>query len=231
MDFWVIDGVHRIRNSSKQTILYHAMPNRKWYVSAWKIISGVVIVVILTLIVNSLLASLTDSALNSFLPAQFAGLLTKLLYLGIIPLGAASWVIEDIASTYFGEFILTDQRIWIRGSPYAWSQSDIPLEDISSLTWRRDAVFIRQKSTRKIQVLIFPEGKLFVQAYKNYRKQVINGSDILKQVKYVPKLKEDGTFILPLCSYCSFASCHNASISSMDISESFLPCFFAPCST
>jgi hypothetical protein len=151
-----------------ETILYHAIPNRKWYIFTWKIVSGVVIVIILTFIVNSLLAGLTESALNSFLPAMFAGLLTKFLYLGIIPLGAASWAVEDMALTYIGEFILTDQRIWIRGSPYAWSQSDIPLEDISSLIWRRDAVFIRQKSTRKIQVLIFPEGKLFVQAYTKF---------------------------------------------------------------
>jgi uncharacterized membrane protein len=151
-----------------ETIIYHAMPNRKWYVIAWKIISGVVIVIILTLIINSLLASFTDNALNSFLPAQFAELLTKILYLGVIPMGAASLILEDIACTYFGEFILTEQRIWIRGSPYAWSQSDIPLEDISSITWRRDAVFIRLKSTHKINVLTFPEGKLFVQAYKNH---------------------------------------------------------------
>lgn len=151
-----------------ETILYHAMPNRKWYVIGWKIISGAVIVIILTLIINSLLASLTDSALNYFLPAQYAELLTKFLYLGVIPLGAASWILEDIACTYFGEFILTEQRIWIRSSPYAWSQSDIQLEDISSITWRRDAVFIRLKSNHKIQVLTFPEGKLFVQAYKNY---------------------------------------------------------------
>ena len=41
-----------------------------------------------------------------------------------------------------------------------------PLDDIASLTWRRDAIFMKQKSTRKIQVHMFSEGKLFVKAYE-----------------------------------------------------------------
>jgi alpha-glucosidase (family GH31 glycosyl hydrolase) len=74
-------------------------------------------------------------------------------------------VAEDIASTYLGEFILTDQRVWVRGSPYAWNQSDTMLEDIASMTWRRDAIFMRTKSIRGLQVHMFPEGKQIVKTY------------------------------------------------------------------
>jgi hypothetical protein len=80
----------------------------------------------------------------------------------------AAWVVEDVACVVIGEFILTNQRIWVRGSPYAWSQSATPLDEIASLTWRRDAIFIRHKSSRKIQVHMFSEGKLFVKAYEQF---------------------------------------------------------------
>ena len=92
-------------------------------------------------ILFSLLGDPTQSAAASFLPSLLASLLTKILYLGLVPLAGLAWVAEDIASTYLGEFILTDQRVWVRGSPYAWNQSDTMLEDIASMTWRRDAEF------------------------------------------------------------------------------------------
>ena len=151
-----------------ETILYHATPIRKWYVITWKIFSDAAIAIILSFIILSLLAGITESALTSVLPAIFAGVLTQILFLGIITLGITAWAVEDVACTLTGEFILTDQRIWIHGSPHAWSQSDTPLEDISSLSWHRDAIFVRNKSSRKIQVHIFSEGKLFAEAYKQY---------------------------------------------------------------
>jgi hypothetical protein len=151
-----------------ENILYHATPIRKWYVITWKIFSDAAIAIILSFIIQSLLAGITESALTSVLPAIFARVLTQILFLGVIPLGITSWAVEDVASTLTGEFILTDQRIWIHGSPHAWSQSDTLLEDTSSLTWHRDAIFVRNKSSRKIQVHMFSEGKLFAEAYKQY---------------------------------------------------------------
>ncbi|MDP2993919.1 MAG: hypothetical protein Q8N46_02225 [Anaerolineales bacterium] len=151
-----------------ESILYRTTPNRKWYVIAWKIGSSVVGITILTFIIFTLLKGPTEAAFISFLPAWAASLLIKSLYLGLFPLAAAAWVAEDVACTFIGEFILTDQRIWVRGSPYAWSQSVTPLEDIVSLTWRRDAIFIKQKSNRKIQVHMISDGKLFVKAYEQF---------------------------------------------------------------
>jgi hypothetical protein len=151
-----------------ENILYHATPIRKWYVITWKIFSDAAIAIILSLIIHSLLAGITESALTSVLPAIFARVLTQILFLGVIPLGITAWAVEDVACTLTGEFILTDQRIWIHGSPHAWSQSDTPLEDIFSLSWHRDAIFVRNKSSRKIQVHMFSEGKLFAEAYKQY---------------------------------------------------------------
>jgi hypothetical protein len=151
-----------------ESILYRTTPNHKWYVIAWKISSGVVGITILTFIIYGLLAGPTEAAFISFLPAWAASLATRSLYLGLFPLTAVAWVAEEVACTYIGEFILTDQHIWVRGSPYAWSQNATPLEDIASLTWRRDAIFIKQKSSQKIQVHIFSDGKLFVKAYEQF---------------------------------------------------------------
>jgi|GEM_PF-1524774 len=151
-----------------ESILYRITTNRKWYVIAWKISSGVVGIIVLTFIIYGLFAGPTETAFITFLPAWAASLLTRSLYLGPVPLVAVAWVAEEVACTLTGEFILTDQRIWVRGSPYAWSQNAIPLEDIASLTWRRDAIFMKQKSSRKIQVHIFSEGKLFVKAYEQF---------------------------------------------------------------
>jgi hypothetical protein len=151
-----------------ENILYRTIPNRKWYVISWKIISGGIGATILTLILNSLLAGITSSALSRIIDLMFSRLLTNFLFLGVIPLFAAAWVIEDLVSTFIGDFVLTDQRIWIRGSPYAWSLIITPLEDVSSLAWHRDAVFIRQRSTHKIQVHMFSEGKLFAKTYQDF---------------------------------------------------------------
>jgi hypothetical protein len=155
----------------EENILYRTAPNHKWLVFIWKIVSGVVGITIFTFIIYSLLASPTENAFVSFLPSGAARGLTNILYLGLFPLAALAWVLEDVASTYIGEFILTDQRIWVRGSPYVWNQSETRLDDIVSLTWRRGAIFIKQKSTRKIQVHMFPDGKLCAKAYKEYIEQ------------------------------------------------------------
>jgi hypothetical protein len=115
-----------------------------------------------------LLAGPTEGAFISFLPAWAASLLTKVIVLGLIPLATAAWLAEDVACQLIGEYILTDQRIWLRSSPYVWSRCAIPLEDIDSLAWRRDAIFIRLRSTRKIQVLMISDGKLHVKAYEQF---------------------------------------------------------------
>jgi hypothetical protein len=151
-----------------ESILYRTFIKHEWYMIAWKIGSGIVGITLLTFILFGLLDTPTESVFSTFLPIWSASLLTKILYLGLVPLAGVVWVTEDVISTYIGEFILTDQRLWVRGSPYAWSQNDTPLDDIAVITWRRDAVFIRQKSTRKLQVHIFPEGKKFVEAYKQF---------------------------------------------------------------
>lgn len=161
-------SIVKFQSQPGESILYRTTPNRKWYVIAWKIGSGVVGITILTFLIYALFSGPTEGAFISFLPAWAASLLTKFLYLGLFPLAAAAWVAEDLTCTFIGEFILTNQRIWVRGSPYAWSQSATPLEEIASLTWRRDAIFIKQKSTRKIQVHMISDGKLFVKAYEQF---------------------------------------------------------------
>lgn len=62
-----------------ESILYRNIPNRKWYLIAWKIGSGIVGITILTFIIFSMLAGPTEAAFISFLPAWTASLLTKFL--------------------------------------------------------------------------------------------------------------------------------------------------------
>ena len=150
-----------------ETILLRITPNNQWYILTWKIGSGLAGIALLAFIVFSLLGDPTRVAALSFLPAWLASLLAKILYLGLVPLLGLTWVAEDVASTCLGEFILTDRRFWVRGSPYAWSQSDTMLEDIASMTWRRDAIFIRRKSARGLQVHMFPGGKKVVKTYEH----------------------------------------------------------------
>jgi hypothetical protein len=161
----------KFQSQPGENILYRTSPDRKWYLYAWKVFSGLMGSVILTFVLFSILAHSTEGALAAFLPAWAASLLSNILYMGIVPLAAIIWVVEDMVSTYLGEFILTDQRVWVRGSPYAWSHSATPLEDIASLTWRRDAIFLRQKSTRKMQVHMVAEGKFIVKAYEEFTSQ------------------------------------------------------------
>jgi hypothetical protein len=161
-------SIRKFQTQPGESILYRATSNSKWYVLAWKIGSGLLGIIILTLLIFSLLANPTVNALTHFLPTRAATMLSNTLYLILFPLAAASWVINDVACTFVGEFVLTDQRIWVRGSPNAWSYSSTPLEDIASLTWRRDAIFLKQNSSRKIQVHMFSEGKLFVKAYDQF---------------------------------------------------------------
>jgi len=151
---------------SGETVLCQTRPNRKWYAVAWKIVSGLVGISLLTFVGFILFFEPVRGLLAGILPAEAAAVSAQLLCLGIVPVLISAWAAEDVARTYTGEFILTDQRLWVRGSPYAWSQSEIPLEDIASMIYRREAVFLRQKSSRKLQVHMFSGAKAFVKAYE-----------------------------------------------------------------
>jgi hypothetical protein len=151
-----------------ETVLYQTRPNRRWYAVAWKIVGGLLAVFLVSLVGFVLFAEPAAGLLAGLLSAQTAALVVQLLCLGIVPLLAAAWTVEDVARTFTGEFILTDRRLWVRGSPYAWSQNETALEDIAAMTCRRDAVFVRQKSTRKLQVHMFSGSKAFVKAYEEF---------------------------------------------------------------
>jgi len=68
------------------------------------------------------------------------------LFQGIVPILITAWFAEDTARIFTSELILTSQRIWTKGSPYAWSSAqEIPLTNIKSISARRDAIFIHLK--------------------------------------------------------------------------------------
>jgi hypothetical protein len=115
---------------------------------------------------------LIKDLLASFLPGQVAGIISQILCLGIAPLLLLAGFVEDITQTIRCEVVLTGKRIWIKASPYAWTPGqDIYLSDIKSLTFRRDAIFIRQHSSGKLQVHMLPDSRAIAKAYEQIKKE------------------------------------------------------------
>ena len=151
-----------------ETILYRSGPKRKWYAITWRIISSLLGITFFIFLLYILLSGPLEWVLRGFLPSPTASLLSQILLLGVVPLLVAAWIAEDSLSTFTCELVLTDRRLWVKASPYAWSQTEMPLGDIDSMTFRRDAIFLRQKSTRRMQVHMFPDGRLIVKAYEQF---------------------------------------------------------------
>ena len=153
--------------SAGEKVLYETIERRPWYVTAWKIAGDSITVVMLTVISWFLFSEWLTELLQNILSLTSASILTKFICLGLVPLLVTAWATEDVARTFTGKFVLTDQRLWVRGSPYAWNVTETPLHDIDSLTFRRDALFIRLKSSRKLLVHMLPDGKLVAKVYKD----------------------------------------------------------------
>jgi hypothetical protein len=154
---------------SGETFLYRAQPARKWYILAWKVGSGLFATAVFTLAAYAILTKPVEGLLANILPASTANTLTLVLCLGLVPLLALAWAAEDVAQAMVGEIILTSQRLWVKGSPYAWSQEqETQLDEIASMKFRRDALFLRLKSTHKLQVHMFPDGRQIVRVYEQF---------------------------------------------------------------
>ncbi len=151
-----------------ESVLYQTLGPRPWYIIGWKILGGLITITFLTVIFWFIFSGPVTGSLSNILPTGIASVLTQALCLGLAPLLVAAWVAEDTARMFTGKFILTDQRLWVRGSPYAWAVTETPLDDIDSLTFRRDAIFVRKKSTRKLLVHMLPDGKLLAKVYKDF---------------------------------------------------------------
>ncbi len=119
------------------------------------------------------LAVLATSILASFLAADVAGLLGRLIFQDIAPILVMAWFAEDTARIFTNELILTDQRVWTKGYPYAWSQEcEISINDIKSMSSRRDALFIHLKSTRKTQVHVLTDSKQIVETFTQFTSKI-----------------------------------------------------------
>jgi hypothetical protein len=152
-----------------ESILYRSSPPWKWYSLVWRIGLELIEVAIFMLFSFTALTILAGSLLASFLRTDLAEALSRILFQYIAPTLVVAWVAEDIARVFTSELILTDQRIWTRGYPYAWTwEREIPLSDVKSMSFRRDALFIHLRSTRKTQVHLLPDGKQIANAYKQF---------------------------------------------------------------
>ena len=149
-----------------ESILYYSQSIRKWYVLAWRIGIGIIEVVAFILFSFTAFTTLTRELLVTFLPTTLADVLSRIIFQGIAPLAVFAWFTEDTARIFSSELILTDQRIWTQGAPYAWTPGhETAISDVKSMSSRHDALFIRLRSSRKIQVFVLPDGKQIVKAF------------------------------------------------------------------
>jgi hypothetical protein len=152
-----------------ETILYSSNPSMKWYALAWRIGLELLEVAIFILFSFTALAGLAITILAKILPPSLAGGLSWLIFQGLVPLLLVGWFTEDTARIFTSKFILTDQRIWTKGTPYAWSKErEIPLSDIRFMSARRDALFIHLKSTRKTLVHAMSDSKNITKIFTQF---------------------------------------------------------------
>jgi hypothetical protein len=161
-------GLPSFELQPNETVLYQTTGHRSWVLIGWKIFGNVIIIIFLTVISWFTFSGPATGLLANILPATAASVLAQILCLGLVPLSILAWAVDDVAHTFIGKFILTDKRLWVRGSPYSWNVTETPLEDIDSLTFRRDAVFIRLNSSKKLLVHMLPDGKLLAKFYKDH---------------------------------------------------------------
>ena len=155
-----------------ESILFRSRPSRQWFTLAGRIGIEILEVVIFTLVSFISFTNIGKTILATFLPTDLADGLSGVIFQGIVPILIIAWFAEDTARIFTSELILTSQRIWTRGSPYAWtSERETLLTDIQSLATRREAVFMRLKSTKKVQTLMFPHSKQIVDAYTQFIKK------------------------------------------------------------
>jgi hypothetical protein len=113
--------------------------------------------------------NLGRTVLATFLPGGYSEWFSRTIFQVILPILIIAWFAEDTARIFTSEFILTSQRIWTKGSPYAWSSGkETPLSSIQSISTRRDGVLIRLKNSKKVQTLMFPNGKKIVEVYNHF---------------------------------------------------------------
>lgn len=153
----------------EESILYRSRPSRKWYALVWRIGGGIFELFIFMLLSFTTFTGLTKGLLTTFLPAAPADVSSRIIFQVIVPILITAWFVEDTAKIFASELILTNQRIWTKGSPYAWtSERETPLTEIKSISFRRDTLFIHLKDTKKIQVHVFPDGKGIARAFAQF---------------------------------------------------------------
>jgi len=153
-----------------ESILYRSQPARKWYVLAWRIGVEVLEVIVFILFSFTALDTLANGLLASFLPSGLAETLSRVIFQDLVPVLIIGWFFEDVARIFTAELVLTTQRLWTRGYPFAWTPGrETSLSEIKSMTFRRDALFIRYKSSKKTQVHVLSDGKEVAKVFSQFR--------------------------------------------------------------
>jgi hypothetical protein len=161
--------VNTFNQKPDETILYRSQPYRKWYDFAWRLGLTLFEVAIFILFSVTAFMSLAGALLSKFLSPEMAAMISGIIFKDAAPVLIIAWFAEDTARTFISELVLTNQRLWTKGSPYAWTRSwETPLDNIRSMTYRRDALFVRLKSTRRTLVHMLADSKHVVEAFTQY---------------------------------------------------------------
>jgi hypothetical protein len=152
-----------------ESILYRSTSSRKWFDLAWRIGLELFEIVVLMLFSFTALTSLSKGVLATFLPAGLADVLSRIIFQVLAALLLTAWFAEDTARMFTSELILTNQRVWTKGSPFAWTSArETLLNDIKGMSARRDALFIHLKSTKKTQVHVLTDSKQIAKAFEQF---------------------------------------------------------------
>jgi hypothetical protein len=152
-----------------ESILYHSQLTRKWYDIAWRIGLAIFELAVFMLFSFTAFTSLANSLLATFLPVALADALSRIIFQDIVPILVIAWSIEDTARIFTSDLVLTNQRVWTKGYPYAWNPGrEILISDIKFMSSHRDALFIHLKSSKKTQVHVVPDSKGIVKAFTQF---------------------------------------------------------------
>jgi hypothetical protein len=93
----------------------------------WRIGIGIIEVFVFMLLSFSCFPDIAKRLLGTFLPPGLADGLSRVIFQGIVPILITAWFAEEPARIFTSELILTSQRIWTKGWPYAWTSGRISL--------------------------------------------------------------------------------------------------------
>jgi len=78
-----------------ESILFRSRPSRQWYMLAWRMVVGILEVVIFILLSFISFTNIANAVMVSMLPLNLADGLSRVIFQGIVPILITAWFAED----------------------------------------------------------------------------------------------------------------------------------------